>query len=179
MPLSRADFATPDKLSITKLGYCRPMRALVLMMLLAACASPGVEEVNPHTGVTTIASRGHTLDLKWNATLSARAAYFERNGTEIWSIYTFVTRGDRNTPKITSAWSHGVELYYRRVDVRRTNCALDCNRQENGEIVLSRELFEMLRNRGLTFHLVGKRGSYTGHLPGDAFSEVLSRVGVG
>ena len=153
----------------------RAMRVLGLILLLTACTSPGVEEVNPHTGLTTIASRGYTLELQWNATLSARAVHFERNGTEHWSVYTYVTRDDRNTPQITSAWSFGRALPYRRIDQRRTGCGLVCNRQEQGEIVLNRALFEMLRETGLTFHLVGERGSYTGQLPGMAFGEVLEK----
>lgn len=153
------------------------MRVVALILLLTACTTPGVNEANPHTGLTTIASRGYTLDLQWNATLAARAVYFNRRDTEVWSIYTYVTRDDRNSPRITSAWSFGRDLPYRRIDTRRTNCALDCNRQELGEIPMNRRLFEMLSDTGLTFHLVGGRGSYTGHLPGEAFTEVLTKVG--
>ena len=153
------------------------MRVLALVLLLAACTTPGVDEVNPHTGLTTIASRGYTLQLQWNATLAARAAHFERNGAEVWSVYTYVTRDDRNTPSITSAWSFGRQLQYRTIDRQRTGCGVVCNRQEQGEIVLNRRLFETLSTRGLTFHLVGDRGSYAGHLPGAAFAEVLAKAG--
>ncbi len=152
------------------------MRVVFLMFLLAACTPPGIQETNPHTGLTTIASRGHTLDVQWDATLSARAAYFERDGKEVWSVYTFVTRDDRNVPDIRSAWSFGKQLPYRRLDIRRANCVRSCDRQEHGEIVLSRQLFEMLSQTGLTFHLNGVRGSFTGHMPGRAFGDVLARV---
>lgn len=147
----------------------------LVLLVLFGCTSPSVEEVNPHTGLTTIASRGYTLELQWNATLAARAVHFKRNGTDVWSVYTYVSRDDRNTPLVDSAWSFGRKLPYRKIDRRRTNCAIDCNRQEQGEIVLNRRLFEILSETGLTFHLVGKRGSYTGHLPADAFANVLAK----
>ena len=152
------------------------MRALFLLLFLSACTTPAIYSQNPHTGVTLVGSRGHMLQSGLNASFEARAALSKKGEDEAWRILTYVTRDDRNYPRIMSAWTHGIELPYRRLDRRRAGCGSGCNRQEAGEIIASRKLFEILSGSGLTFQLIGKRGTYTGHLPGSAFTEVLSKA---
>lgn len=146
------------------------MRALALLLLLAACSQGPTAGVNPHTGVTSRASGVVTIDRSYPAHLEVRAVRLTKAGTEAFTLLTFVTRSDLNYPKIEGVWSFGHRLPYERLDRRRVGSS----RQEAGAIRLTRGVVEAAAGPGLTLQMIGARGTYEGHVPGRLFREVLA-----
>jgi len=147
-----------------------PMRALLLLLLLAACTAEPVSGVNPHTGVASRASGVVTIDRRAPARLEVRAVRLAKDGAEAFALLTFVTRDDLNYPEIESAWSFGRPLPYERIDRRRVGFA----RQEAGVIRLSRDVVEAASaGPGLELQLIGPRGSHAGHVPAGLFLATL------
>lgn len=156
--------------------------AFCAVLLLAGCGTGPETTTNPHTGVTVHRSAEAALDRSPASAFYARAVAFEAGGQTRFALLTRVVRSDLNYPVIESAWSHGRRLPYDKGDRRRVGCgtATGCLREEVGSVPMSRGLFEAAdRAGGLTLQLVGRRGSYTGHVPGAAFAEVLRRAGRG
>jgi hypothetical protein len=147
------------------------MRALLFLLALAACSEGPTAGFNPHTGVTSRASGVVMIDRRYPARLEVRAVRLAKDGAEAFALLTFVTRSDLNYPKIESVWSFGRPLPYERLDRRRVGY----DRQEAGRVPLTRSLVEAATaGGGLTVQLVGRRGSYGGHVPATLFAATLS-----
>jgi len=144
---------------------------LFLAVMLGACAPGPVSEVNPHTGVASRASGVLTIDRRYPARLEVRAVRLAKAGAEEFALLTFVTRDDLNYPRIERVWSFGRALPYARIDRRRIGFA----RQEAGAIRLSRGAVEAAARTGLTFQMIGPRGTYGGTVPARLFGEILAR----
>lgn len=101
----------------------------------------------------------------------------ETSGSQTrWTIQTSVVRKGPNFPIIQEAWSFGQRLSYHKRDRRRAPCRTSCLREEVGEIALSETDFRTAARDGFAFQLIGRRGSYSGHIPADAFRLLLDRL---
>ncbi len=148
------------------------MRALLFLLLLAACAEGPDAGVSPHTGVASRASGVVAIDRRHPARLEVRAVRLAKDGAEAFALLTFVTRSDLNYPKIESVWARGTTLPYELLDRRRVGRS----RQEAGSIRLTRGAAEAAaRAGGLRLQMIGRRGTYGGTVPGAIFGEVLAR----
>ncbi len=147
------------------------------LLSLAACASTGpATRRNPHTGIVTHTSGMVVLDRGLQYTFDVQVAYQHAGGPGRWVLLTAVSRTDRNYPAIVAAWSQRQRLPYRKIDRRFAGCPSGtCSRQEVGVIPLTPDLVRIFARTGLTLQLQGKRGSYAGHIPAQAFASVLAR----
>ena len=149
------------------------MRAAILLALwlLAACSQGPTSGVNPHTGVASRASSVETIDWRYPARLEVRAVRLALGDSEELTLLTFVTRSDLNYPRIESVWSFGRQLRYKPLDRRRVGYG----RQEVGTLRLTRAAFEAASAEGLTLQMIGRRGTYGGHVPARLFAEALAQ----
>lgn len=149
------------------------MRAAILLALwlLAGCSQGPTSGVNPHTAVAWRASSVETIDWRYPARLEVRAVRLGLGDHEELALLTFVTRSDLNYPHIEGVWSFGRQLPYEPLDRRRVGY----ERQESGTLRLTRAAFEAASTEGLTLQMIGRRGSYGGHVPARLFAEALAR----
>lgn len=146
------------------------MRAVCLLLVLAACA-PGPETgFNPHTGVASRASGVATLDRRYPARFEVRAVRLWKDGAERFALLTFVTRSDRTYPRVETAWAMGTPLPYETLDRRRAGIG----RQESGVIAMTRAEVQRAAREGLALQLIGRRGSYAGLAGADLFRALLA-----
>ena len=145
----------------------------IALVLTAACTDlSGYSRGNGHTGITVHTSAAVITQIDPISEIEARAVVAESDKQRVFLIKTFVTRNDRNYPKISAAYASKRMLTYQRDDLRRRGR----DRQETGHIPLTEGQFNSLANTGITFQLIGPRGTYTLNLPAIAFSEAISRA---
>ena len=92
----------------------------IALVLTAACTDlSGYSRGNGHTGITVHTSAAVITQIDPISEIEARAVVAESDKQRVFLIKTFVTRNDRNYPKISAAYASKRMLTYQRDDLRR------------------------------------------------------------
>lgn len=152
--------------------------ALLFLLALPACDRPAKAgaDFNPHTQVFSYRSDLVEIDRDAISALQVRAVILGRGSARRYALLTAVQRDGPNFPRIEDVFSQGQPLRYETSDRRYVQCSGGCLREEIGVIHLSAGAFHAMATTGLTFQMIGRRGTYTGTVPPTLFAQALAQV---
>lgn len=152
--------------------------AITFAIVVSACVPPDPKATSvisdPHTGRTSVASPslGVSLPGRDDGSMTAQVAWHPEVG---YVVFTDVTRQGWMFPR--EAWSMGRKLNYKHLESNVNTCyGGNCTVTESGAIVMSRADFVRAAEAGLSFKLIGTRGSIEGLVPAEAFAGVIKKL---